>query len=287
MQTFGVFDLILSGRFVRNQACTFLREPSSKHIQLMVSHRWETLKYPDPENLQFHGVIRFIIQSCMMAMGSSPNVFNAVDFSEIILSPSLYKKLNGLYSKYEKLIITRKSNGQKIITEAEMRNMQTLLKYLTEVIGENNLILVANDIPPLAFMMSFFDIWYDYTSMPQAPFTEFEKYRFDEELNNLDKYFSENHVLINWAETSIKRAWCFFEAALSSKSKKQSIFSSENSKISSKLDAPIEELMFTISKIQSEDFNIDFKKTHKELFANKDLMESQLLNSFIVNLPTR
>jgi hypothetical protein len=245
----------------------------------MVSLRWETRDEPDPDCIQFHGVIRFIIQACMMAMGSAPNVFNGVDFSEIILCPNLMIRLNALYQEYAHKVLS----GYDVLNKHRFHRCQKLVYYLLQTIGEQNTILVGADIAPLAYMMEHFVVWYDFTSLPQAPRTPEEQEYFDQELRRLDDYFSKNYTIILWSRSSLKRAWCFLEAIISFGSWKHSIFSSENSLISSTKPAPINELFYTISSIKFGNETIDLSD-HSNKFAKimqkKEAYESEILRLF-------
>lgn len=245
----NVFDLMEAGKFERHQNCDFLKGTDTSSIVLMVSHRWEDEQDPDPERVQFHGVIRFIIQACMMAMGSTPNVFNSVDFSEVILCPALYGKLAALYVEYRDAVLA----GVDLLKQDRLLfpRVQQLLGYLHQVIGPQNAMLVAIDLAPLAYMMSHFDIWYDFTSLPQEPFqTRKEKRDFKYGLSQLNQYFSEHYAVITWSRTSLKRGWCFLEAMVSLASQKYCIFSSENSLPSSAEPAHIREPFFTINSVE-------------------------------------
>ncbi len=276
----NIFDLMKVGGFPRYQDCQILKKPNVNSIVLMVSHRWENKKQPDPKNIQFHGVIRFIIQACMMAMGSSPNVFNSVDFSEVILCPTLFLKLSEIAKNYA---LSTQSGINLRNDENIYHWCELLLIYLLKTIGEENTQLVANDIHQLAYMMHHFDIWYDYTSLPQFPRSSEQQFYFEQELGKLDYYFSRNYTLILWSKKSLKRAWCFLEGIVSDNSSKQSIFCSENSKIASSKPAPINELFFTISSLRIGGHKIEFSE-FSEKFENimkeKEIIESNILNSY-------
>jgi hypothetical protein len=286
----NVFDLMKDGQFVKHQDCHYLKKPDPGSIVLMVSHRWKTKEHPDidpdpdriqfhgVDRIQFHGVVRFVIQACMMAMSSTPQVFNSVDFSEVILCPDLFIRLHSLYQKYASEVL---AGVDPYECEASLLNRSNqLLQYLLQTIGEENTLLVVNDISPLTYMMSHIDIWYDFTSLPQGYRTSEELLYFDNELSKLDQYFSEYYTVIIWSKSSLKRGWCFFEALVSTNSDKRSIFSSEKSKVSSTNPAPINELSYTISKIEFGDHSInlsDLSESFREMMQEKDANESEKL----------
>lgn len=289
----NVFDLMKDGQFVKHQDCHYLKRPDPESIVLMVSHRWKTKEHPDldpdpdriqvhgVDRIQFHGVVRFVIQACMMAMSSTPQVFNSVDFSEIILCPDLFTRLHSLYQKWVSEVKCGINDYER---DAHLLNRaQQLVQYLFQTIGEQNTRIVGLDIPPLAYMMSHFDIWYDFTSLPQGGRTDKEHYYFNNELSKLDQYFSEYYTVIIWSEESLKRAWCFFEALVSTNSHKRSIFSSKNSEVSSTKPAPINELFYTISKIEGGTRSInlsDLNEGFRKMMQEKDANESEILRLF-------
>lgn len=283
MNVVNVFDLMEAGRFVRCQDCHFLKKPDPESIIVMVSHRWEAKDQPDPDRIQFHGVVRFIIQSCMMAMRSAPNVFNCVDSSEIILSPDLFLILPALYQKYVDEMLAESDQNLFQRDKHLLHQSQQLLRYLLQTIGEQNTVPVGADIAPLAYMMRHFDIWYDFTSLPQAPRTHKEQLYFDQELSKLDRYFSEYYTTIIWSRNSLKRAWCFLEAFISSRVRGQSIFSSENSLVSSTKLSPISELFFTTSSAKIGDQLINFSDLNdnfRNMMQEKNTAESEILRLF-------
>ena len=284
LNVINVFDLMGVGQFVKYQDCRSLKKPDQRSLILMVSHRWETKDSPDPDRIQFHGVIRFIIRICMMAMRSTPNVFNSVDFSEVSLCPELFKRLVILYQKYVSKF-QPKSEIYDILDKHLFHRSQQLARYLMQTIGEQNTIIVANDIGPLAYMMDYFYIWYDYTSLPQAPRTNKEQFYFDQELDKLNQYFSEYYTVIIWSKNSLKRAWCFLEAIISNSSQKQSIFSSENSLVSSTEPAPINQLFFTTWSVTDQEGNLlidlgEINDDIRQIKQRQDTIESEILRTF-------
>jgi hypothetical protein len=244
MNVVNVFDLMKAGRFVRHQECPFLKRPNPSSIVVLFSHRWDTLENPDPDTVQFHGAVRFVIQACMMASGSTPNVFNCVDFSELSLCGNLWSQL---IAKCQTLSLSLKSPAGRhaLLNDADLlENTTLLLEYLRKTIGDENTARVAMDASLVAHLMRDFDLWYDYTSMPQQPRSPDEQERFNRELALLHQYFSQHYAAILWSKSSLKRAWCFMEAAISFRSGRHSIFSTENSLVSSSSPAPIHERSF-------------------------------------------
>jgi len=235
LNVFNVFDLLKTGKFLRYQECDYLKKTSDSEIVIMVSHRWNSISTPDTDGIQFHGVIRFVIQVCMMAMHSTPNVFNNVDFSEIITPKSFDKQIELLYEEYKDRL---NIDPIKVVQEC-VDNIKLLLEYLDNTIGRINSQLVLIDLGALAYMMNRIDIWYDFTSMPQKPRTEIEEKIFKSELDRLDSYFKKFYSLIIWSKKDTKRAWCFLEAYLSQDH--HSIFSCEKSLESSEQPASIYE----------------------------------------------
>ncbi len=72
MNTIPFFGLLKQGCFKRHQNCTAVVPKPMNALTIAVSHRWETLAHPDPTTIQFHGVVRFVIQACMMAIEPLP-----------------------------------------------------------------------------------------------------------------------------------------------------------------------------------------------------------------------
>ncbi|MGB8983685.1 MAG: hypothetical protein WCC12_17580, partial [Anaerolineales bacterium] len=279
MRVVNIFDLMKMGRFVEWQNCRHLRNTADSRIILMVSHRWNGQNHPDPTGIQYHGVVRFIIQACMMAMGSTPNVFNNVDCSDVILSPTLLRQLLLLHEEYNEELMA----GPTRLMERLAEHIQLLAYYLDNAIGRENSVIVAMDIPALAYMMRHFDIWYDYVSLPQQPRQAEEQRLFNEELHKLDYYFAKYHSVILWSRKDIKRAWCFLEAMISWKHKKHSIFSSENSLLSSTLVSPIYQLRYDITRLSIGDKSLEFSDINAEIrkrFEEKDRLERAILMAF-------
>lgn len=281
MKVVDIFDLMELGHFVKCQDCVVLRAPKVDRILLMVSHRWEATEQPDPDCIQFHGVVRFIIQACMMAMRSTPNVFNAVDFSEVIVGSQLYMNLINSYQEYTAKML---SQSGLHLDKNLFRKTQRLLCYLYQTIGKDNTLIVGNDLHALAYMMSQFDIWYDYTSLPQPPMTIKEQSYLDKELRHLARYFWDNFTLITWSRNSLKRAWCCLEAVISERtSRRQSVFSAENSLTSSSETAPINQLFYGLTKMQVAGQSIDFGEISDDFrhrMKQQHNVESEILRTF-------
>lgn len=247
IRVFSVFDLLTAGKFPRCQECSFLRVSDPSRVTLMVSHRWEAPHCPDPEGMQFHRVVRFVVKACMMAMGSSPSVFNGVDFSDVVLCPELYFHLADIYREHVAWWTTRtKREAVEGFSKDERLHgrLSLLSEYLKDTIGKDNTALVAPDLVPLTFMMDHIDIWYDYTSLPQTLRSAAEEAEFQVALADIDHAFSRNYTVILWSKNSLNRTWCLFEALLSTRNWRHNLFSSENSIRSSPKPAPINELRY-------------------------------------------
>ena len=248
IEVFSVFELLAAKAFPRYQDCQFLQPADPSRVTLMVSHRWESKHCPDPTGMQFHRVMRFAIKACMMAMSSSPCVFNSVDFSDTVLSHKLYFKLQEIYQKHVDEWLRGEAETRFAEDIQMQRKLKLLFDYLRETIGESNASLVAPDLVFLCAMMDRIDIWYDYTSLPQNPRSELEEKQFQEELANIDEAFSQNFTIILWSQQDLNRTWCVFEALLSTRKFLHNIFSSDNSILSSTKPAPISQLRYRIEK---------------------------------------
>jgi len=288
IQVIAFFDLLQMGSFKEWKNCSNRRIPisSSSRITILVSHRWESIKEPDPSGLQFHGVIRFIIQSCMAAMGSTPNIFNNVDASEVIVNQRLFSQLVSLYREYTQQVTERpKQLAREIFQETKQ-----LKNYLDSTIGQVNSNLVVLDLMPLTYMMLQIEIWYDYTCLPQQPRSLEEQTYFNRELESLSKYFGKYFSLIIWSSEDIKRAWCFMEAIVGWKNSLQSIFCCKNSLLSSTNPSPIYQLFYRISRYSSDDISIDYanlNEAYRKSEQEKKNMEIMILNSFNRELKPR
>jgi len=287
IQIIGFFDLLQMGSFKEWKNCSNRRRPvsSSPGITILVSHRWESLKEPDPSGIQFHGVIRFIIQACMMAMGSTPNIFNNVDASEVIVNQRLYKQLACLYREYTQQVAERSEQLAREI----FQETQQLQNYLDSTIGQVNSKLVVLDLMPLTFMMRQIEIWYDYTCLPQQPRSPEEQTYFNKELESLCNYFGNFFSLIIWSSDDIKRAWCFMEAIVGWKNGLESVFCCKNSLLSSNKPSPIYQLFYRMTRLSGDipidyaDLNDAYRKSEQE----KKIMEKAILSSFNRELKPR
>jgi hypothetical protein len=253
IRVFSIFDLLAARSFPRHQECHFVRAIDPGRVTIMVSHRWENVDCPDPDGMHFHGVVRFVIKACMMAMGSSPCVFNSVDFSDTILCHTLYFALQDTFHNHVDRWL--KGNAAKEFpTDTALHRRLTLLhEYMKETIGDSNTNLVAPDLVALTEMMDHVDIWYDYTSLPQLPRSASEEQEFQNAVETIDSAFRENFTLIIWSRRSLNRLWLIFEALLSVRNWRHSLFSSDNSIRSSMKPAPISQLRYRIDGFEIQD----------------------------------
>jgi hypothetical protein len=202
----------------------------------------------------------------MMASGSTPNVFNSVDFSEIELCPRLFRRLRAEYSDLSRRL--QSAEGLRAFqSDRDLLDKTTvLLDYLVKTIGPHNTAIVAMDAPIIAYLMQSCDVWYDYTCMPQEPRSKDEQIKFNRELDLLHHYFSKYYTSILWSKKSLKRAWCFLEAAVSLRAGQHSIFSTENSLLSSDTPAKIYEKSFGETVFGPSDQPIEVRKESETSF---------------------
>lgn len=235
----GVFDLLAAKSFTRHQDCSFLRPVDANRVTLMISHRWEAGNCPDPTGMQFHRAVRFAIKACMMAMHSSPAVFNAVDCSDTQLCHELYFALQELYAQ-QVAWWKRPNAAEEFASDSALHERFTLLhEYFRNTIGDSNTNFVLPDFAALPGMLDQIDIWYDYTSLPQHPRNERDEDLFRQGLDSIDQAFSENFTVILWSKASLNRTWCVFEALLATLKSRHNVFASENSIESSDRPAPM------------------------------------------------
>lgn len=241
IQVVNVFDLMKAGRFVRHQECDYLKYPDASSMVVLFSHRWIKNEDPDPKGIQYHGAVRFAIQLCMMVCGSTPNVFNSVDFSEMIANPKLVNWLTREYQSFSASLRTPTGMAAFRADEDLPKKSMILGKYLIDTIGVENTKLVVMDVGVIAWLMRKLDFWYDFSCMPQRPRSADQEVAFQQELKDVPRYFSEYPTCIHWSSKDLKRAWCLMEGLISLQANRNSLFCTENSLISSDKRAEIYE----------------------------------------------
>lgn len=262
----NVFDLMKVGRFVRHQECDYLKYPDASSMVVLFSHRWEKPENPDPRGIQYHGAVRFAIQLCMMVCGSTPNVFNSVDFSEMIANPKLVNWLTKEYQSFSASLRTPMGmaalQDDKDLPEKSM----ILGRYLIDTIGLENTRKVIMDVVVIAWLMRKLDFWYDFSCMPQRPRSAEQEVVFQRELKDLNRYFSEYPTCIHWSSKDLKRAWCLMEGLISLRSDRHSVFCTENSLISSDECAEIHEAHFGETMLDESAGPLDVRQLGQDSF---------------------
>jgi len=181
--------------------------PIRPPIPVFVSHRWHSLRNPDPDGYQYHVVIRFLVEAICLSRGLCKRFFTIGTYP--VVNQRLQKIFSDLAPEWQ-------AGEQKwrVLQDTGQFHIETWLKnWIASSLP--GLFFEKDEIEEIAMCLERVGVWYDYSCMPQKPFqSDAEEEMFDWNLNNLNSLISSSHVLMAWDEESVDRAWCLYESII-------------------------------------------------------------------------
>jgi hypothetical protein len=169
-------------------------------IKLLISHRWQTIDDPDPQNKTLPTIIEYLSRVYMVANGFLDATSNLI--KELVIDDDL----RGAFNEGELWRCTCGSVGW-LDLKSVLRNDDLFYERIIDIRKRRSFYRLLKHVR----------IWYDYSSLPQARETSEERATFDRALNRLAEIVSRSEVLSVWGLESINRAWCIFEALAAKK----------------------------------------------------------------------
>lgn len=205
-----VRQLLLHNQFLkyslgmRKNVTVTVRPP----IPLFVSHRWHSLRNPDPDGFQHHLVLRFLIEAICLSRALCERFFT------VGRHPVVNSALRHELSRGRDRGADDHPEWQRA-SAAHCEFDTALLLNGWWLTHHPYLRLEPLELAEIASCLERVGIWYDFTCMPQRPFeSNRQRSDFDWYLRNLNELIAASHVLIAWDKTSLNRAWCLYEAVV-------------------------------------------------------------------------
>jgi len=170
--------------FVRRQeiGADWIR-PDQCWLLIFVSHRWETLRHPDPAGRQWRALARLVSDMC--------DLWDAL----------------GAGDAHQRIRLVPRLDRHGVAQAA------VLLSRLRPPEGAS---APGPDTPARAFLPDRIGIWYDYACMPQRPWARGEEEEFRAGLIALPQLFGSEHVLLlalrEAGDDYGNRGWCLAES---------------------------------------------------------------------------
>jgi len=175
----------------------------SGHLLLFISHRWESLDHPDPDNVQLLCLNVGLLLSLAAALLQETSGENG-EKTQSGLPDLIAEFLRSRYKSTELDPLRTWASSIKALAEQEHDESSFYGKSI-RVEGEE---LKG----PLDEIRSRFLIWYDYSSMYQVPRTDAEEAEFRAEIQTLNEIQAQAGTVVIAGDTQyLSRAWCFLE----------------------------------------------------------------------------
>jgi hypothetical protein len=183
-QVLPASHLFRAGHFARRQEIdTEWMRPEQCWLLIFVSHRWETLRHPDPAGRQWRTLAKLVSDLC--------DLWDALGTDDAHQRIRLVPRLD-----------------QHGIAQAAV-----LFSRLNPPEGAS---APGPDTPARAFLPDRIGIWYDYACMPQRPWTPGEEEEFRAGLLALPRLFGSEHVILlalrEAGDDYGSRGWCLAES---------------------------------------------------------------------------
>ena len=171
-------------------------------IPIFISHRWHSLRNPDPEGYQHHVTVRFLIEAICLSRRLCERFFTVGSH------PVVSQQLRNALERHHDLHGT---DGWQNRIDAGPPTALLLKAWIAANFPP--LHLEAAELAEIAHCLEQVGVWYDYSCMPQQPFnSNEERDDFTSQLSGLSNLIAHSHVLLTWDAGCLSRAWCLYEA---------------------------------------------------------------------------
>ncbi len=182
-------------------------------IPVFISHRWDTPHAPDPTGRQVHIVVRFLIEAICLSKGICERFFSYAE-PEIVLNPKLRDRIKNHETTYMRGMQEMQDFQQNKGAGPWGKPMEILLADWLQA-NFPSLTFQVDEIITISNILRDVIVWYDFTCMPQKPYSsEMEERYFQWALKHLKDLISITDVVVIWDKPAINRGWCLFEGII-------------------------------------------------------------------------
>jgi len=207
-----VKNLLRWPSFIRHQEAFRIRAITTKKpsIPIFVSHRWIDTNFPDPKGNQRHIIIRFLIEAICLSRGICERFFSYAE-PEIVLNPRLKRQIKNHQPDWAAR--WRHDDDPLSLLQPKETTEVLLARWLHE--NFPYLVFETKELMAIGEVLNDIGIWYDYTCIPQKPFTsELERLYFEWSLTKLTSVIKGSNALIIWDKQANDRGWCLLEGMM-------------------------------------------------------------------------
>lgn len=216
--------LIRAGRFMTMQEfrSDLAQSTSPDCFYLFLSHRWLSSEQPDPDDIQARvaawQIVGHLCEAINVASLRGLNVSRKMNYY-------MFQAPFGISGSKlaEALIVNllRRALNNELALEQTMKEVQSLDEFIEDYgtaaakddIGLCKLNAILDSRPNFRALLQKIYVWYDYSCLPQKPWSQEDERLFRKGLHDLlpTLLLGRTAILLDNVEDYISRAWCLYE----------------------------------------------------------------------------